>query len=66
MKLTEGPGELLELPGLVTLNLYDNQISDISFLKDLANLTNLHLDSNKIKQLPRWVVNWDMDLNWDG
>ncbi|MCP4153781.1 MAG: hypothetical protein GY757_39005, partial [bacterium] len=131
-KLTIGPGELLELPGLVSLNLAGNQLSDISFLKDLSNLTildlssnqlsdisflkelsnlttldlgsnqlsdisslkdltnlttlvlyinqlsditalkdlaklnRLDLDDNKIKHLPRWVVNWDMEMNWGG
>ncbi|MCP4150598.1 MAG: hypothetical protein GY757_22820, partial [bacterium] len=63
--LTEVPGELLELSDLVSLNLGYNKISDIAFLKDLANLTTLYLNDNQIKQLPRWVVNWDMEINWD-
>ncbi|MCP4157140.1 MAG: leucine-rich repeat domain-containing protein, partial [bacterium] len=62
--LTKGPEELKALPGLVSLNLYDNQICDISFLKDLANLTKLYLHNNQIRQLPRWVLDWDMGISW--
>ncbi|MCP4146941.1 MAG: hypothetical protein GY757_04240, partial [bacterium] len=56
---------LKNLANLKNLHLYFTKISDISFLKDLANLTTLDLSGNQIRQLPRWALDWDMELSWD-
>ncbi len=50
-ELTNGLEELMGLSDLVSLNLYDNQISDIYFLKYLTNLTTLVLSDNQISDI---------------
>ena len=39
------------LPSLTSLDLCDNQISDISFLENLTNLTSLYLSDNQISDI---------------
>jgi Leucine-rich repeat (LRR) protein len=42
---------LLSLPSLTTINLFSNQITDISSLSFLTNLTNINLISNQITDI---------------
>ncbi|MGB1206135.1 MAG: COR domain-containing protein [Chitinophagales bacterium] len=53
---------LVNLHNLTTLDLRSNEISDISFLANLSNLTSLDLSDNQIKILPRWVVDFSLDI----
>jgi Leucine-rich repeat (LRR) protein len=50
-----GPSDCNEadrrLSNLITLELYDNKITDISVLSTLTNLTELYLDNNKITDI---------------
>jgi DNA-binding protein Fis len=44
------------------LNLYDNNIYDISPLGNLTHLRTVNLNKNAIKNLPRWITEFNMGL----
>jgi len=59
---------LIELKKLTNLNLWDNQIIDISSLRDLINLTNLDLSYNQISDITplkelKNLTNLDLSYN---
>lgn len=79
MKLTELRSLLLQennsiiniasiryLKNLIVLNLGGNQISDISSLRNLKNLNEIGLTSNQIKKLPEWILDFNLDILYDG
>jgi len=55
---------LKDLKQLTGLGLEGNQISELSALKDLSNLTLLWLQRNPIEVLPKWITEFDMDIQW--
>ncbi|MDJ0903214.1 MAG: COR domain-containing protein [Xenococcus sp. MO_188.B8] len=56
---------LRELKQLRTLQLANNKISDISPLKQLKNLNLLSLPNNKIEELPSWITDFNMEINFN-
>jgi len=58
-----GISSLKKLTQLNSLNLSFNQVSDISFLKELTQLSSLYLSGNQISKLPRWIINFNMDIS---
>ncbi len=57
---------LRHLQNLRTLFLWANNISDISPLKTLSSLRVLELIDNPIKNLPKWICDFKMDIQWSG
>jgi len=49
---------------LEILDISNNQITDISPIKELKNLTKLDLRNNQIKELPEWICDLRMDFYW--
>ncbi len=56
---------LKNLKNLTELNLSDCQIRDTSPLKSLKNLTNLKLQCNPIQELPSWITDFNMNIQWE-
>ena len=54
-----------ELKHLQELQLANNKISDISPLKHLNNLNLLSLPNNKIEELPSWITDFNMEINYE-
>ncbi|MBN1766385.1 MAG: leucine-rich repeat domain-containing protein, partial [Sedimentisphaerales bacterium] len=52
------------LPNLTQLYLSDNQLSDISVLKELPNLTQLDLRDNQITNMSAEFFERDWDIHW--
>ncbi|NVO09292.1 MAG: leucine-rich repeat domain-containing protein [Bacteroidales bacterium] len=52
------------LKNLQRLQLLGNKISDISPLKQLENLSLLGLCQNKITELPTWIIDFNMKINY--
>ncbi|MCD2260019.1 COR domain-containing protein [Psychroserpens luteolus] len=50
---------------LTQLNLSNNRIQNIESLKDLKQLNQLQLQENPIETLPKWVLDFDMNISWD-
>jgi internalin A len=68
-RLSELPGEILELQNLTTLNLHGNQLSSLpESLTQLQNLTTLHLSGNQLSSLPESLTQLQnlTQLNLDG
>lgn len=57
--------QLKNLKDLERLNLENNDIEDISSLKDLKKLTELMLMHNPIIELPSWITDFNMDIEWN-
>ncbi|MCP4348971.1 MAG: GTPase, partial [Desulfobacterales bacterium] len=55
---------LKALTDLTQLYLSYNQISDISPLKALTDLTTLNLFINPIEELPVWITDFNMEVQW--
>ncbi len=55
---------LNELRNLNSLSLSDNQISDLTPLKDLKNLNSLSLGNNPIRYLPKWIIDFNLEIQW--
>jgi internalin A len=55
---------LIELKQLRVLYLDNNNISDITPLKSLNNLSKLHLQKNPISELPKWITDFDAEIEW--
>jgi internalin A len=55
---------LKKLTNLTTLFLNNNQINDLSALKELRNLYCMDLRRNPIKNLPTWIMDFDLDIQW--
>ena len=53
-----------ELKQITWLDLSNNQISDIFPLKELKQITRLDLRSNPIKELPEWITDYDIYIEW--
>ena len=51
---------------LTFLNLGGNSIHDISPLKNLNKLSRLVLYVNQIEELPRWIIDFNMEINMAG
>lgn len=56
---------LKELTNLNVLILRNNQISVISSIKSLSGLTMLDLRHNKLSELPREILDLDMEIKWE-
>jgi small GTP-binding protein len=55
---------LKKLASLERLYLGTNLITDISALKDLNKLERLELSDNKMKNLPEWILDFNLDIKW--
>ena len=55
---------LENLTNLVTLDLSDNQISNLSPIKGLINLQSLGLEKNLIREIPTWIIDFNMEFTW--
>lgn len=55
---------LEDLTNLTTLELSGNQISNISSIKNLINLQRLSLEKNFIKEIPPWIIDFNMEITW--
>jgi GTPase SAR1 family protein len=55
---------LKELTSLTILDLSDNQLSDISPLRDLKKLNGLNLICNPIENLPPWITDFNIKIQW--
>ena len=47
---------------VTTLNLIDCNLESIDFLKALKNITRLDLSNNKIKNLPEWILDFNLKI----
>ena len=56
---------LKELKNLTELALLNNQITNISPLKKLLRLETLDLRTNPIKKLPKWIIEFNMNIRWE-
>jgi small GTP-binding protein len=57
---------LQNLQALVRLNLMDNEISNLQPLSALNNLVRLNASFNRITILPEWLLNSQMENNFQG
>ena len=55
---------LKNLTNLTELSLDNNKISDISAIKYLKGLRNLRLQKNPITNLPLWITDFNLDIDW--
>ena len=53
------------LKNLKILGLWENRIININPLKDLKNLSALYLWENPIEELPPWITDFDMSIQWE-
>ncbi|MBW8016265.1 MAG: hypothetical protein FVQ82_08770 [Planctomycetes bacterium] len=59
-----GLSELKGLKKLESLMLFNNKLTDISELKGLTKLTLLSLHHNEIKELPEWITQRGIEINY--
>jgi hypothetical protein len=55
---------LKELKSLTKLFLHNNQLIDISPLRDLKKLDELDLRNNLIENLPTWITDFNLKIQW--
>jgi internalin A len=57
---------LSALTNLTQLDLSDNPLSDISLLRVLVKLKELNLRTIPLKELPSWITEFEMEIQWKG
>ncbi len=55
---------LNDFKNLTRLDVKYNRISDISHIKNLKNLKRLDINNNPIKELPTWITDFNMNIQW--
>jgi len=49
---------------LTNLDISNNHITDLVSIKELKTLNTLYLQGNPIEELPKWIVDFNMDISW--
>jgi GTPase SAR1 family protein len=64
-KLITDISALQKLTNLIDLEIINTSIKDISPLKELKKLKRLELKDNSIEELPSWITNFNMKIQWE-